>query len=42
MRELNIVINADDLGISCEVNGAIFDLIEQGIVTSSTAVANGP
>src|SRR5579875_1930503 len=37
-----VIINADDLGISEEVNAAIFDLMERGAVTSATLIANAP
>lgn len=37
-----IIINADDLGATSEVNDSIFDLIRAGLVTSSTLMANGP
>jgi predicted glycoside hydrolase/deacetylase ChbG (UPF0249 family) len=37
-----IIINADDLGASREVNDAIFDVISAGLVSSSTIMANGP
>ena len=39
---MDVIVNADDLGISQEVNKATFDLIEQGKVTSSTLLANAP
>lgn len=39
---MRIIINADDLGISREVNQAILDLISTGRVTSATLLANGP
>jgi len=37
-----IVVNADDLGTSEQVNNEIFDLIETGLVTSSTIITNAP
>lgn len=37
-----IIINADDLGMSLEVNSQIEDCIRQGVVTSSTLMANAP
>lgn len=37
-----IIVNADDLGISSEVNDAIFGFIRSGLVTSATMLANGP
>lgn len=36
------IVNADDLGMSPEINEAIFDLVEMGRVTSATVLANGP
>ncbi len=39
---MRLIINADDLGRSPEANRAIFDLINQGLVTSATVMANGP
>jgi len=41
-RQMKVIINADDLGISPEVNDAVFDLASQGLVTSATIIANGP
>jgi predicted glycoside hydrolase/deacetylase ChbG (UPF0249 family) len=37
-----LIINADDLGMNQDVNNAIFELIDLGLVTSSTILANGP
>ena len=39
---MDVIVNADDLGISLEVNKAVFGLMEQGRVTSATLLANGP
>ena len=39
---MELIVNADDLGISRKVNQATFDLMEQGRVTSATLLANGP
>jgi len=39
---MDVIVNADDLGISSEVNEAIFALMERGKVTSATIIANGP
>lgn len=39
---MDIIVNADDLGISIEVNEAIFELISRQIVTSSTIMVNAP
>lgn len=36
-----IIVNADDLGISSQVNDAIFNLMTEGRVTSATMLANG-
>ena len=39
---MDVIVNADDLGMSPEINEAIFELVEQGLVTSATLLANGP
>lgn len=39
---MDLIINADDLGISPEVNRATFDLMKQNLVTSATLLANAP
>lgn len=39
---MNLIINADDLGMSPEVNETTFDLMSKRIVTSATIMANGP
>ena len=36
-----VIVNADDLGISLDVNDAVFELMAQGRVTSATIMANG-
>lgn len=41
-NNMEVIINADDLGISPEVNDAIFELAGQGLITSATIIANGP
>ena len=41
-RLKTLVINADDLGISDEVNEAIFSRMAKGRITSATILANGP
>ena len=41
-RSMDVIVNADDLGISPHVNEAIFALIENGLATSSSLIANGP
>lgn len=38
---MDLIVNADDLGISRHVNSATFELLDQGLVTSSTLLANG-
>ena len=38
----NLIINADDLGMSAEVNAQIEECIKLGVVTSSTLMANAP
>jgi predicted glycoside hydrolase/deacetylase ChbG (UPF0249 family) len=39
---LRVIVNADDLGISTEVNETIFELMDLGRVTSATLLMNGP
>lgn len=39
---LKVIVNADDLGISEEVNDAIFQAMASGFVTSATVLSNGP
>jgi predicted glycoside hydrolase/deacetylase ChbG (UPF0249 family) len=39
---MNVIINADDLGLSQEVNEATFDLMSKRIATSATIMSNGP
>jgi chitin disaccharide deacetylase len=39
---MRVIINADDLGLSREVNAAAFDLMSKRVVTSATILANGP
>lgn len=39
---MQIIVNADDLGISATVNDAIFELIAARRVSSATIMANGP
>jgi len=38
----DLIINADDLGYSPGVSDAIFDLMEKGLVTSASLMANAP
>ena len=40
MCETLLIINADDLGATVPVNDAIFALMDQGLVTSATIMAN--
>lgn len=42
MRKQQLIVNADDFGLSREVNQAIIELIEQGVVTSTSAMSNMP
>jgi chitin disaccharide deacetylase len=37
-----VIVNADDLGMSREVNEATFDLISKGRISSATMMANAP
>ena len=39
---MQVIVNADDLGLSPLVNDEIFSLIANGCVTSSTIIANAP
>jgi predicted glycoside hydrolase/deacetylase ChbG (UPF0249 family) len=39
---MRLIINADDLGRSPEVNDAIADLFVKGLITSATLMANAP
>jgi predicted glycoside hydrolase/deacetylase ChbG (UPF0249 family) len=38
---IQIIVNGDDLGLSAEVNEAIFRGMEQGVITSATMLPNG-
>ena len=38
---IQIIVNADDLGLSAEVNEAIFRAMEDGVITSATMLSNG-
>jgi predicted glycoside hydrolase/deacetylase ChbG (UPF0249 family) len=42
MASIAIIINADDLGMSPEVNDATFDLISKARISSATIMANAP
>ena len=42
LQELKLITNADDLGASPAVNAAIFGLMDEGLVTSATILANAP
>mgnify|MGYP000417325144 CR=1 FL=1 len=37
-----VIINADDFGIHTEVNQAVIEACEQGVLTSTSLLANGP
>ena len=39
---MRIIVNGDDLGVSEAVNGAIFEGMRRGRITSATMLANGP
>src|SRR5450755_894951 len=39
---VKIIVNADDFGISPEVNEAILELLATNRITSTTMIANGP
>jgi predicted glycoside hydrolase/deacetylase ChbG (UPF0249 family) len=39
---MRVIVNADDLGASPEVNDAIFDMMSRGRISSATIMANGP
>lgn len=42
MTKKKIIINADDYGLSKKFNSGILELIEKGIVTSTTVMVNKP
>lgn len=42
LKVLSVIINADDLGISDEVNGAIYELLGRNQITSASVLANAP
>jgi predicted glycoside hydrolase/deacetylase ChbG (UPF0249 family) len=42
VRKMDLIVNADDLGYSSDVNEAILTRMAQGCITSSTILANGP
>ena len=42
MESPAVIINADDLGMSREVNEATFDLMSKGRISSATIMANAP
>jgi chitin disaccharide deacetylase len=42
MTRMDVIVNADDLGMSAKVNDAIFQLIAAGRISSATILANGP
>src|SRR6516164_9169595 len=37
-----LIINADDLGVSESVNNETFALMQSGLITSATLIANAP
>jgi predicted glycoside hydrolase/deacetylase ChbG (UPF0249 family) len=39
---VRIIVNADDLGATPEINHAVFDMMNRGLVSSATILANGP
>ena len=41
MKGTLLIVNADDLGATVPVNDAIFSLMDRGLVTSATILANG-
>ena len=38
---MDVIVNADDLGMNPQINRGIFDLMGLGLVTSATVLANG-
>jgi len=42
MQDVSAVVNADDLGMSSEVNDAIFELMDRRRLTSASLLANAP
>lgn len=42
MPGAQVIVNADDLGISPQVNDSVFKLMELGLITSATLIANAP
>lgn len=41
-NKIRVIVNADDLGISLEVNSQIEECIKQGVVSSTTLLVNAP
>lgn len=41
LNKLNLIINADDLGICEERDEGIFEIFQKGVITSSTILVNG-
>lgn len=39
---VRIIINADDLGANVAINDAVFGMMDRGVVTSATIIANAP
>ena len=42
MVPILVIVNADDLGMSREINDAVFELMSKGRVSSATLMANAP
>src|SRR6185369_3647763 len=42
LRERFVIVNADDLGLSAEVDRGIFEAHDGGIVTSASLLVDGP
>jgi predicted glycoside hydrolase/deacetylase ChbG (UPF0249 family) len=42
LRERFVIVNADDLGLSAEVDRGIFEAHDRGIVTSTSVLVDGP
>lgn len=42
MAAIAVIVNADDLGLSRDVNDATFDLMSRGRISSATIMANAP
>jgi len=42
MKEMLVIVNADDLGLSEAVNGEVERLHQRGVLSSATIMATGP